>query len=770
MEATMRVWTIVLALGALCFGSAQSVLVIYPFDDQGDYTVGTLVADAVATAFEETDDLVFGPDLAPSALPPMWVPSGFVSVTRLTAEHDMFALSGAQILQGALQANLAVTGALTTATDTITLTLYYATPNGTGTRSFTAEHGDYDRLVRFAIATIAEHGFTPDYSATYRLNDRFDDLAFAPLLFALTNSDAVGAAHLAQQLADEPASSDAATAKRTETLINAAQGTGASELGQWRAAFNGLNAGTVSDEDLAHEFLTLASHTSGDNVALLWAALLHISAGDDDAATRLLTRFDLTYPFARQIARNFLFHSSERSVDAYSLLDWFGPLEDLDVAGTFVTSAAAFDIGTSEFEALVAEQLTRQAPFLSWGFEQWSFAAFDMNDGLLAASILAAAVEVQPDSALFWTNLGWAYYLLGNLEATITTSQTATELPDSSEVPHYNLGLANAVLNNFDEAYDAYLNALGYGGVHAASFEDLVAARDTYPNSAGVAFFLAFLAQEDGQRDVASAEFERFLTFETLDDSWQPFQAYAEERLVALHAPPAEIVIEPGFALHLGVLGSMSTTFHPGDAVAPIFELTTPGFELPRAVELAVNVLYEGGVVYEVTYPGTLAIPEGAVGFVIDDLSFTLDPGLPAGMYELELIVTGDSGQTTVAGTALEIVGNVDVHRVLFSHNVQFLGLESGRWLNTEAALKNTDTLVRTYLADLALVIDEATDVIPHIDSGRYRGLTGGEAFAQASAEDITDFLAWVITNPDYHDFQAMFVDLFAEWVMNGTP
>lgn len=768
MEATMRVWILVLALGALCFSSAQSVLVVYPFEDQGDYTLGTLVADAVATAFEASDTLVFGPDLVNSALPPMWVPSGFLSLTRLTNDYDMFELSGAQLLQGAFQADLAVTGGLSNGDAGTTLTLYLATSERTTRRAFTADFGDYDRLARFAIATITEFGFIPRYSAAYHMNDRFEELVFSPLLFALTNSDTASAKRIAQR---ELNSSDVAIMNRARTLAQATLGTDDSEHGRWRHVFNRLNAGDVPDAELAEEFLALAEHTASSNVALLWAALLYLSDGNEDAATRLLTRFDMSYPYARQVARTFLFHESSRGVDTYSLLDWFGPLDGLDMAGLFVTSAAAFDIGTAEFEAIVAGELARTAPYLSWAFEQHSFAAFDMNDALTAASVLAAAVEVQPDSALFWTNLGWAYYLLGNLAGTITASQTAIELPDASEVPYYNLGLANAVQNNFDDAYDAYINALSFGiGVHEASLEDLVEARELYPESAGVAFFLGFLAQEDGQRGLAGEEFERFLAFPEQDALWQPYRSYAEERLTALNAPPAAIVIEPNFALHLGVLGSATTTFHPGDAVAPVFELTTPGFELPRAVELAVNLLYEGGIVYEVTYPGTLGIPEGAVGYVIDDLSFTLDRNLPAGAYNLELVVLGDADQQAAATVSLELMGSMDPHRVLFSHNVQLLGLESGRWLNTEATLKNTDTLVRTYLADIALVIDEASNVIPYVDGGRFAGLTGGEAFAQTSESDVLDFLTWLADSPDYYEHQVMFVDVYADWVINGTP
>lgn len=761
----MRVWLIIIALFTVSFGAAQSTLVIHPFDDGGDYTVGTIVADAVAAAFSTPTNLVFGPDTAPSVLPPVWVPSGFVSLTRLLNDEHMFRLTGAQLLQGALRADVAVTGTLDLGANETTLTLYIAEPNRTYTRTLSVAAGDYDRLVGFAIATINARGVPYDPTLRYSPRDGLTELPFAELLFALTNGDYAGARTAANQL---PEISNPALCSRAKQLAAAVHElpADADQSTKWRNLVLAIASGTVADSDLAEQFLTLNSE-----LGMLWAALLYLSDNQTAAATRLLTHIDVSYPFARQIGRNVLFHQSDRTVDTHTLLDWYGPLGQLDMAGAFVTSAVAFDIGTPGFEAAVADVLMRTAPFLPWGFEQRSFAAFDLDEAQKAAEVLSAAVEVQPDSALFWTNLGWARYLLNDLPGSIAASRTATELPDVSEVPFYNLGLAYAVQDEVEQAYEAYINGLDHRAeVNEAALEDLLEAEALYPDRAAVAFFTAFLAQEKGNRALAEQHFERFVAMERAGSEWQPFYSYAEERLVAFAAPPAELVIEPSFRLHFGVFGSATTEFHAGDAVSTVFELTTPGFELPRAVTIAVHIAYEGGVVYDVSYPGTLAIPEGAVGYVIDELSFTLDPSLPTGEYELTLVVRGDQGQEAQQTRTFTIVGGPNVHRVLFSHNVQLLGVETGRMLNTENATSTPDTLVKRYLHEIELVTDEAANVIPVIEGGRFAGLNGGEAFASATADDVADFLKWLVHTGEFYDYQAMFVDLFAEWIMSGTP
>lgn len=758
----MRVWLTLVAIFTITFGAAQSTLVIHPFDDGGDYTVGTVVADAVAAVFSTPDNVVFGPETAPSVLPPVWVPSGFVSLTRLLRDEHMFTITGAQLLQGALQADVAVTGSLDIGETDLTLTMHIAVPGGTKTRALTVDVGDYDRLVGFAIATIAGHHITYDPHLRYTLNDGLDQVPFTELLFALTNGDYQGARHAAAEL---PEITHYALHARASQLAAAVYElpSDADLSTVWRHLVLAISAGTTADADLAEQFLTLDS-----DLATLWAALLYLSDNQHARATRLLTRMDVNYPFARQIARNVMFHQSDRTVDAPTLLDWYGPLGQLDMAGAFVTSAIAFDIGTPGFEAAAAEVLMRTAPFLPWGFEQRSFAAFDLDDPKTAAVVLSVAVELEPDSALFWTNLGWARYLLNDFAGSIAASRTATELPAVTEVPFYNLGLAYAVQNEVELAYEAYMSGLDHHPeVNEAALEDLLNVAEP---TASVTFFTAFLAQEDGNRALAQEHFERFAALELSGNEWHPFQSYADERLVAYAAPPAELVIEPSFALHLGVFGSETTEFHAGDAVATVFELTTPGFELPRTVTVAVDIAYEGGVVYDVSYPGTLSIPEGAVGYVIDELSFTLDPSLPVGEYEVTLIVAGDQGQEARMQRTFHIVGKPNVHRVLFSHNVQLLGVETGRILNTETAINTPDTLMRRYLEEIGLVAEEAANVIPELAHGRFAGLNGREAFAQVTADDVQDFLNWVVHSGEFYDFQAMFVDLFAEWVMIGTP
>lgn len=62
-----------------------------------------------------------------------------------------------------------------------------------------------------------------------------------------------------------------------------------------------------------------------------------------------------------------------------------------------------------------ARRLAEAFPELSLAWEEVSFAAFQEGKGEEAKEALLKALALRPDYWLYWTNLGWAYYLTGDL-------------------------------------------------------------------------------------------------------------------------------------------------------------------------------------------------------------------------------------------------------------------------------------------------------------------------------------------------------------------
>src|SRR5690606_31017184 len=110
--------------------------------------------------------------------------------------------------------------------------------------------------------------------------------------------------------------------------------------------------------------------------------------------------------------------------------------------------------------ALIA--LHRASPFLAYPLESLSYIYFDEENALRAVQVLTVAVELEPESSLYWTNLGWAWYLLGDLVRSEEASIRALSLDGTQSVAAYNLGLARTVTGRLEEALPAYEQALRF--------------------------------------------------------------------------------------------------------------------------------------------------------------------------------------------------------------------------------------------------------------------------------------------------------------------
>jgi len=154
-----------------------------------------------------------------------------------------------------------------------------------------------------------------------------------------------------------------------------------------------------------------------------------------------------------------------------------------------------------------AARLTEVAPEMTFGWKELSFAAFEDNDPALAELALKKAIKLQPKNSLYWTNLGWAEYLLGNMPKAIYTSLRGLEL-EPNPVAAYNLGLFYALLGDYADAFNYYRDALRLdeGTEVQMALKDI---KDT--GKSEMSFWQGYLLSRSGQWAQAREAFENFL-------------------------------------------------------------------------------------------------------------------------------------------------------------------------------------------------------------------------------------------------------------------
>ncbi len=107
----------------------------------------------------------------------------------------------------------------------------------------------------------------------------------------------------------------------------------------------------------------------------------------------------------------------------------------------------------------LARRLPAIEPGYAWGYEMESFAAFEENRPQEARAALLKAVRLAPEKGLYWTNLGWAYYLTGDRARARLASLHALKL-EENPTAHYNLGLLYALWRAYYPALAHYRRAV----------------------------------------------------------------------------------------------------------------------------------------------------------------------------------------------------------------------------------------------------------------------------------------------------------------------
>ncbi len=730
----------------LLAGAQAASLVVYPFTSD-DPRVGTAVSWAVAHAFEGEHE-VFGPVVAPTLVPPFHVDGGFYNPTAFHEDTDSLGVTA--MLRGASGADVVVNGHMELVDGHLVLELQLAHPEGMSTLTVQAEAGDATTLVRRTVGITA------------RLlgMDRIPEVAAIDLggvdgsrAMAVHHAGLAGGLEAALQELQQPILQDDEFAGQLRQAIHSVL-TDSDEGDPALLAALSLNTAGLDELRSARYFELLDEQTDLPAVKL-WEAVLLASSGTEAAAGEAF-RDAASYPYG--LANLHAWQDAPDAVVAEAL-----PAADSPALLTY--SLLARSRGNLELEKRALHRLTRLDPWQVFAFERLSFIGFEEEEPLAAGQALAVAVTLEPGSDLYWTNLGWAQYLLGLLEQSEDSSIRATLLAPQQLVAHYNLGLVRTVTGRQQEAIGSYDTALRFDPVvNEDAIEDLQAALELYPKEPAVHYSLAYLLEAAGRRSLAARHYGSYLR--RVQDGG--FADRARARVLMLEAPAPELQLPGGIRLFLGGQPLTDQQVQAGDPLRPSFEVYTPGEVLPTVMQLEFSLLdHHGSPVFAESHQ--LTLPTDTVGFMVDGFTLTLPADMAPGNYRLLVTVSASEDRQVSSEVTLQVVEQADPLRALLGFGIVLQSIESGAPLFDRNDLGDWPQALAVLQRELAAAAPAAEEVLPVIEQGRFQGMSGGEAFAATSEDDLRDFLSW-FAHPELAGSAFVFVDTYAQWILDGTP
>jgi len=748
---------------ALVSWAAAVDVVVHPFRSQ-DPVVGVAVAERIASSL--ADVVVLGPEVAPTLVAPVVVPGGFIN-PMVVAPDGAFDLSGVALLAGGIGVPVVVSGVLVIEADGLRLDLVAAVDGALRSATVRAPMGDLDRLVARAAPRVAWWVGATVLPAR-PLDLAGDDQAPARARALIGAGFMIEALELLEGL-DDPHPIDA---RLRDDLRAAVAGTADGD-----PALAAMVALSASDPEVPSRAFARWRAEGGPPVADVWAGAWARGVGDDEAAERAFAAAAASYPFGRaaQAAHRVTAALDADDADALASVrqDLVGLVDAGEPAALLAAAFAAGALDDDELEDGLLASLGRAAPFMTYPFERRSFLAFARDDALTAAQTLAVATQLAPDSDLYWTNLGWSWYLLGFLDRSEEASLRAIELDPSQYIARFNLGLVRVVTDRLEAALGDYREAIRLDPqVDREAIADLVAAEEDYPEAVGVSFALGFLRDRAGLRDEAAEAYERYVQRVAAQPDAAGADAArareAEARIVALRAPLPPIEIQDPPTLSLGRRGPAVETAQPGDPLTVTFEVGTPGDALPRRLDLGVELLGADGETL-VAASASVDVPTGAIGYVLDLLEIELPESLASGDYTLEVVARGD-GQEARASREVAVTGAPDPLRRLVGRGLVPTTLETGQNLISTRDLDVAPgTVWARWLDELRATAALAEEALPVATSGRFADMSGGEVFAAATEADLLDFVDHLLASGASRSTFAL-ADAFAQWVLDGAP
>jgi len=736
-------------------------LAVFPFVSS-EPRLGVAVADRLTHAFHNAS---IPPELALGLVPPLLLQEGtFISPLNLFGNEGTGSRFAAAFLREALRVETAVTGQVRLTGEGLELRLFVARSEGARSFLFRAPEAFPDRLVVQAQGALSGYaGLTPrpgarlsiDLSSPYgTFIDGLTDLGGGFPAEALPLLRRAGAA-----LRAEPRWS--ARAEALQLLLSARPGAAQTRY-PLLAAVVALNLQPFNEDAVARAFAD-----SPLPLATLWRALLAVQVGDAETARRgfaALERSRSDYPFAAAQALLYRLGRAKPAAletDLQTLLKERPKALSVLLSGLFL--AQGLDDGT--LEQTLATRLTELAPTFAYPYERLSQLAFDRDDPEAAAVALRTATRLEPQSDLYFTNLGWAYYLLGALSASETASEEALALDPNEVIALYNLGLVQTVTGRLGSALDTYARAteldLQDDQLDPAATEDLQNARAVYPDVPSISYALGTLLEVGGEVGPAAAQFERFAA-----QGRGPRVAEAEARATALRAPAPPLQLTP-VQLGVGAEARSVAAYAPGDLLYARFELSTPGDALPTPLQIALRLEdARGTAVSKSATTERALLPPNTVALEITDAALTLPQNTKPGRYTLK--VSARSRGRVVRAQAPVTVSprSPSLARQLLGRGVVLRSLSTGQPLYSEAL--GDDALVQLLLTELSRAAPEAAETLPEVVSGRFAGQGGVAIFSSSRAQDIRDFLRFVVQSGANTD--GPFAELYARWVLAGAP
>jgi tetratricopeptide (TPR) repeat protein len=746
---------ILATLAALLIATAAfaDTLVVYPLTSRESF-LGTVVADRIAVALADRHE-VYGPAVAPSLVPPLPVGEGFLNPTEFLRGSGVGNRVGTELLFDALGADAVVTGVIDFEGDRLVARLFLAQANGTSSFTVRAAADEPGRLAARALEATSRRLGTPVEASGEDVDLSGADGVLGQAL-ALLAAGLTGDARRVLENAEMPSERAAAVLQAMRELEQ-----GGSDADPALLATLAVNQDPI-DERLALRYFEALAEASELPASALWVAVLETSVNDLAAAERHFGELPREYAYGQAAHAAFLLGGGGEGAGA----PLERALESGDMAALLTVAAVAGNTGDTELEKLALGRLTRVAPFFSYPFERLSFIAFDENDALAAAEALAVAVELEPESDLYWTNLGWAYYLLGMLDRSEEASVRAVELDPAQYVAHYNLGLVQAVEGRLEEAFESYQAALRVDPeVDDAAVEDLERALEQFPGEPALNFALAMLYEAEGRRSEAAVQYRAYA--ERAEES--DFLSRAIERADALSAPPPPIELTEGVVnVRLGERRVAVGPFHPGDPIYPSFEIYTPGEELPQRLTVAVELLAPDGSTVA-SMERELEVPAATVAYVVSDMEVGLPRDLAPGAYSLSVEVLASEGRSASGRVIFEVTGEPQLLRQLLGRNLLMQALQTGVRLYGPEDLNRPDRLAEVLLAELQASADAAEQALPSVEVGRFEGMTGGEVFRVSTDNDVTDFIEYLLAS-GARDASFVFAEAYAQWALEGAP
>lgn len=392
-----------------------------------------------------------------------------------------------------------------------------------------------------------------------------------------------------------------------------------------------------------------------------------------------------------------------------------------------------------------ARELTTLAPELPLAWEELGYAAFDNHDPALAKQVLERAVSLVPASARYWTNLGWANYLLGDKANAIRASLRALSLEDTSTAA-YNLGLARALYGDLIGARRAYTYALKIDQEEEfeAAIQDLYDSQDPRMN-----YWIGFLAERTGNIQQAHRAYQAFLAAfpnQTLSRTAQK----ALSKPVKTNAAIGTLLLRPD--------GLEARPFRAGETIFPVVLLSGEPF-LERAVLRVSLVDTQGTVVAS----GEKKIQLATYSTGLEELGPAVVAPKP-GAYRLEVRY----GSAT-ASTELQI-GAPSLARGLYAVGLEIRGLAHNLLLSESEMLgpQGDKLLVERIQGELQVSAPEAMrhpNLQNPLPSGPFKGKSMASLLQEASPQLVRQFLEAALEQPDLIGDTDV-VNAFIAWVL----